>query len=120
LLADTYDFYGSPDKAVTTLQTALRYYPQSATFNGALAHHYYSRRQYDAARPYLERVIAIGGNDDTRSTALYELAVLEQSDGRRDAAEQHLREAVRLAPHIPGYERALAKLLQTPPPPSHP
>ena len=111
LLADTYDFYGSPDKAVTTLQTALRYYPQSATFNGALAHHYYSRREYDAARPYLERVIAIGGNDDTRSTALYELAVLEQNDGRRDAAEQHLREAVRLAPHIPGYQRSLAKLL---------
>ncbi|HEX9119713.1 MAG TPA: tetratricopeptide repeat protein [Terriglobales bacterium] len=80
----------------------------------ALAHHYYTLRRYDAARPYLECVLAIGGDNDTRSTALYELAVLEQTEGKREAAEQHLREAIRLAPHIAGYQRALATLLRAP------
>jgi tetratricopeptide (TPR) repeat protein len=114
LLADTYDAAGAPDKAAATLHVALRYYPRSAKFNFALAHHYYTLRRYAAARPYLERVLAIGGDNDTRSTALYELAVLEQTEGKRDAAEQHLREAIRLAPHIAGYERALATLLRAP------
>ena len=114
LLADTYDSSGAPDKAAATLQSALRYYPRSAKFNFAMAHHYYTLRRYHAARPYLERVLAIGGDNDTRSTALYELGVLEQTEGKRDSAEQHLREAIRLAPHIAGYERALATLLKTP------
>ena len=52
-------------------------------------------------------------DNDTRSTALYELAVLEQTEGKRDAAEKHLREAIR-APHIPGYGRARATLLRAP------
>ena len=114
LLADTYDFSGAPDKAAATLQSALQYYPRSAKFNFALAHRYYTLRRYAAARPYLERALAIGGDNDTRSTALYELAMLEQTDGKRDAAEQHLREAIRLAPHIAGCKRALATLLRAP------
>ena len=114
LLADTYTASGAPDKAAATLQTALQRYPHSAKVNGALAHHYYTRRQYAAARPYLERALANGGDNDTRSTALFELAMLEENEGQREVAERHLREAIRLAPHIPGYERALATLLETP------
>jgi protein O-mannosyl-transferase len=122
LLADTYTASGSPEKAAATLQAAVQRYPRSAKANAALGHHYYALHQYDVARPYLERVVSIGGDNDTRSTALYELAMLEGVEGKRDAAERHLREAVRLAPHIPGYGRALAKLLQSAAPavPRHP
>jgi hypothetical protein len=37
-----------------------------------------------------------------------------QAEGKRDAAGRHLREAIRLAPHIAGCDRALTTLLRAP------
>lgn len=109
-LADAYAAAGAPDKAAATLQAAVQRYPKSVLLNSALARQFYSRGDYESARPYLMRVVSMGADNNIRSTALYELGMIEWKDGNRELAQQHVREAIRLAPHIDGYHRVLATM----------
>lgn len=91
-----------------TLESAVRYFPNSARLNARLAASSQQEREMTEAEAYALRAINLSPNNYTLHILL---ATIKESNGEAQAAEASLREALKLAPNKTEAHWQLANLL---------
>jgi tetratricopeptide (TPR) repeat protein len=110
-LAQLYSAAGLPDEASARLERLIRQVPNSAEYLNALGNIYRADEvTYSQAETLFRRAVALAPN---QPDTLVNLADMESSNNKPQAAEAHYRQALQLAPQSVRTQVALGRFLLT-------